>query len=63
MYLTHGLEENNTSDEDVSIWTQVPLRDIGAKCIMNKHNKCRDRKCKCLCHQKKKTNRKKTIII
>jgi hypothetical protein len=39
--------------ENDSIWTHTPLRDFGSKCILNKHNLCRDQKCACLCHQKK----------
>ena len=44
-------EENSKSNE--SIWKQTPLRDFGSQCIMNNHESCDDKKCKCLCHSKK----------
>lgn len=33
-----------------NFWIETPLSKFGFKCVENKHEKCLDVNCECLCH-------------
>ena len=46
----HKDQKNIVQNSSDSIWTKTSLHDFGFKCMMNKHEKCTNLKCKCFCH-------------